>query len=163
MVSNATQKSRKEYLTEVLNGVRKLGNREFEDLINELFEKNGYKQVDRNWFDKKGGDVDIVFKCFSENTLMYNIFDICSINMPHIYIQAKKKSGSDFGDKNGIDQLIKMKEYISEKNPILMVINLTDDFTEESKKVAFDEGIILIDGLTFASLLVRFGIHVELE
>ena len=50
-----------------------------------------------------------------------------------------------------------------EKNVILMVINLTDEFSDEAKEKADENGIILINGLTFASLLVRYGIEVDIR
>ena len=50
-----------------------------------------------------------------------------------------------------------------EKNVILMVINLTDEFFDEAKEKADENGIILINGLTFASLLVRYGIEVDIR
>ena len=80
--------------------------------------------------------------------------------MPHIYVQAKK-IGKDYGDEVGVDQLVKMEEHIPEKNAILIVINLTDEFSEGAKNKAEENGIILINGATFASLLVRYGIEVE--
>ena len=58
-------------------------------------------------------------------------------------------------------QLAKMEEHIPEKNAILMVINLTDEFSEDAKNKAKENGIILINGFTFASLLVRYGIEVD--
>lgn len=92
---------------------------------------------------------------------MYNIYEICDVKMPHIYVQAKKKTGQDTGDIVGVDQLVKMEARIPEKNAILMVINLTDEFSEEAK--ADEKGIILINGSTFASLLVRYGIEVDIR
>ena len=83
--------------------------------------------------------------------------------MPHIYVQAKKKTGKDIGDIVGVDQLVKMEERIPEKNAILMVINLTDEFSDEAKEKADENGIILINGLTFASLLVRYGLEVDIQ
>ena len=124
--------------------------------------KNGEAVTDKNWYDGEGGDVDIVFEAFNENTLMHNIYEICEIEKPHIYVQAKKKTGTDYGDVVGVEQLIQMESKIAEKNAILIVINLTDCFTEEAKIKAKENGIILIDGITFASLLVRYGIEVEI-
>ena len=89
--------------------------------------------------------------------------EICDVKMPHIYVQAKKKTGKDTGDIVGVDQLVKMEERILEKNAILMVINLTDEFSDEAKEKADENGIILINGLTFASLLVRYGIEVDIR
>ena len=44
-----------------------------------------------------------------------------------------------------------------------MVINLTDEFSEEAKAKADEKGIILINGSTFESLLVRYGIEVDIR
>lgn len=46
---------------------------------------------------------------------MYNIYEICDVKMPHIYVQAKKKTGQDTGDIVGVDQLVKMEARIPEK------------------------------------------------
>lgn len=163
MISLATSNPRNQYLEQIRSALQRIDNHKFEDVIGELFEKNGYTLTDKNWYDKEGGDVDLVFECFNKNTLMYNIFEICDVKMPHIYVQAKKKTGKDYGDKVGVDQLVKMEERIPEKNAILMVINLTDEFSGEAKEKADDNGIILINGLTFASLLVRYGIEVDIK
>lgn len=161
MVNHATLPSREQYLQQIVTALRNIDNHRFEDLIGELFEKNGYTFAGRNWYDKEGGDVDVYFESFNKNTLMYNVFEICDVMMPHIYIQAKKKTGKDYGDIVGVDQLIKMEDHIPEKNAILMVINLTEEFSEEAKKRAEEKGIILINGIAFASLLVRYGIEVD--
>ena len=42
-----------------------------------------------------------------------------------------------------------------------MVINLTDEFSDQAKEKADENGIILINGLTFASLLVRYILNPE--
>ena len=46
---------------------------------------------------------------------MHNIYEICDIEKPHIYVQAKKKTGTDYGDVIGVEQLIQMESKISEK------------------------------------------------
>lgn len=163
MVSRATVSARNQYLEQIKSALQKIDNHKFEDIIGELFIKNGYTLTDNNWYDGEGGDVDLVFECFNQNTLMYNIYEICDVKMPHIYVQAKKKKGKDAGDIVGVDQLVKMEERILEKNAILMVINLTDEFSDEAKEKADENGIILINGLTFASLLVRYGIEVDIR
>jgi len=163
MVNTATRGSRRSYLESIVDALRNLKNHKFEDLIGELFKKNGYSITDKNWFDGEGGDVDIVFEAFNDNTLMHNIYEICEVEKPHIYVQAKKKTGTDYGDIVGVEQLIQMEKKIPEKNAILIVINLTDRFTEDAQTKAKENGIILIDGITFASLLVRYGIEVEIN
>lgn len=161
MVSSATAAARNQYLEEIVRALQKLDNHKFEEIIGELFQKNGYTKTDQNWYDREGGDVDLVFESFNRSTLMYHVFEICDVKMPHIYVQAKKKTGTDAGDIVGVDQLVKMEERIPEKNAVLMVINLTDAFSEEAKAKAEENGIILMNGRTFASLLVRYGIEVN--
>ena len=163
MVSSATTSARNQYLEEIVAALQKLDNHKFEEIIGELFQKNGYTKTDQNWYDREGGDVDLVFESFCQNTLMHNLFEICDVKMPHIYVQAKKKTGKDSGDLVGVEQLVKMEERIPEKNAVLMVINLTDAFSDEAKIKAEENGILLLNGRTFASLLVRYGIEVELS
>ncbi|RHQ30714.1 hypothetical protein DWY84_13340 [Clostridium sp. AF27-2AA] len=45
----------------------------------------------------------------------------------------------------------------------MLVINLTDEFSDQAKEKADENGIILINGLTFASLLMRYGIEVDIR
>ena len=161
MVGYGTRDKRKDYLESIKTTLQNIGNKEFETIIAELFEKNGYALIGNNWYDSEGGDVDLIFEGFGKDTLMLDIFSFSTTCMPNIYIQAKKKTGNDSKDTVGVEQLIKMKTLIPEKNAILMVINLTDGFTKEAKKISEDEGIILVDGMTFASLLVRYGINVD--
>jgi len=160
MIGYGTRTERQPYLESIKTTLQNIGNKEFEKVIGELFEKNGYALIDTNWFDGEGGDVDLIFEGFGKDTLMFDIYSSSTAIMPNIYVQAKKKTGNDAKDIIGVEQLIKMKESISESNSILMVINLTDRFTEGAKTLAEDEGVILVDGMTFASLLVRYGIDV---
>lgn len=159
-VASATVEARQVYLSNIVNVIQNWPNKKLEIIIQELFAKNGYVKTDNNWYDGEGGDVDIAFKCFAENTLMENIYSLCDdTEMPEIFIQAKKKTGTDNNDINGIMQLLKMAQKVSNK-PILIVINLTSDFTNDAKRLAKDEGVILINGIMFASLLVRYGIDI---
>jgi restriction endonuclease Mrr len=162
MISQATKEARKQYIDAVKETLQKIDNDKFEKLIKELFEKNGHTCTNTHWYDKKGGDVDLVFEGFGKNTLMYNIYDICDEKMPFVYVQAKKKTGNDREDRVGVSQLLKMKEYIPKENAVMIVINLTEEFSDEAKAQASENGIILINGATFASLLVRYGIDVDI-
>lgn len=165
IIAAPTDEARKAYLQDINRKLSSLFSPNFlENLIVELFEKNGYAQIGRNWYDKHGGDVDIVFEAWNKNTLLYDIYDICEQEMPHVYVQAKSKQGKDYNDVEGINQLIGMMPKIKEQgNAIFILINTTDKFSETAKELAMENGIILIDGLTFASLLVRYGIFVRME
>ena len=162
MVGNATVDNRKQYLNSVKMAMQKIDNKNFEYLINELFVKNGYDLVRGNFYDREGGDADLIYECFNKNSLMYNIYDICDdVTMPRIYVQAKNKKNTDCAAIVGVEQLLKIKEKVKAKNAILIVINLTDTFTEDAKIKASENGILLINGDTFASLLIRYGIEVN--
>ena len=50
-----------------------------------------------------------------------------------------------------------------QKGPLGFAICMTDEFSDEAKEKADENGIILINGLTFASLLVRYGIEVDIR
>lgn len=165
IVDATTDEARKFYLQDISKKISSLFSPNFlENLIVELFEKNGYAKTGRNWYDKHGGDIDIVFEAWNKNTLLYDIYDICEQEMPHVYVQAKSKQGKDYNDVEGINQLIGMMPKIKEQgNAIFILINTTDKFSETAKELAMENGIILIDGLTFASLLVRYGISMRME
>ena len=162
MIGTATTEPRIQYLNQVKSSLQKMNNHRFEDLICELFVKCGYSLVRKNWYDKEGGDVDLIFECFSKNTLMHNVFEIWGTEMPFIYVQAKKKTGKDSGDVIGVDQLIKMEKRIKDRSSIKIVINLTDEFSPEAKTIAERKNIILINGLAFSSLLVKYGIDADI-
>lgn len=90
MVSRATASARNQYLEQIKSALQKIDNHKFEDIIGELFIKNGYTLTDNNWYDGEGGDVDLVFECFNRNTLMYNIYEICDVK---IRMRMKRSSG----------------------------------------------------------------------
>lgn len=164
MIDIGTREKREGYLKHIVDALRNLNNHKFEDIIAELFEKNGYLVVGNNRYDRDGGDIDIIFEAYNRNTLMHNIYEICELESPHIHVQAKKKKGIDLDDINGVKQLIKMRDdEVIEKNSIYILISLVDYFTEDTKIEANKNGIILINGITFASLLVRYGIEVEIS
>lgn len=162
MIRKDSNEARLGYLQTVLKGLREIDNRDFEDVIAELFEKNGYALVGRNQYDRKGGDVDLIFESCKHDSLMHHIFETCG-DMSHIYVQAKKKKGKDAKDIIGVEQLKKMRSRIKENNATLILINLTDKFSNEAMAEASENGIILINGITFASILVGYGIDPTLS
>ena len=139
--------------------MRFLQNSTFEKIIEDLFIKNGYTKVRNNYYDGSGGDVDLVFKAFNTGSLMYDIFKMYDDDIsPEIYIQAKKKNGKDLNDIDGINQLIQIAQK-DNKPKVLILINLTDDFTLDAKALAEQFGVVLLNGKAFASLLLRHGLE----
>lgn len=157
ILSEACGVEKKAYLDEILKKIRGWSGDSLEKIIKALFEKNGYALVKANHYDKQGGDVDLVFDCFPENSLMSSVYS-ASANcvMPSICIQAKNKKGQDYNDLKGIEQLVKMRE--NYERPILILINTEDEFTIDAKNRAISENVVLLNGVAFADLLVRYGL-----
>lgn len=150
---------RTEYLKALVDQINGWSGRNLEKLIVELFEKNNYRVVRTNNYDGKGADVDIEMVALSEGTLGYDLFTMNeSGSLPKICIQAKNKAGRDTGDKEGVNQLIQSKSSNPNANISYVLINLAKDFTEGSQELARKNGIALINGIEFASLLVKYGV-----
>lgn len=152
-----TMEERTRYLKKIVERVNLWNPSQLENVITELFEKNGYIKIDNNRYDKQGGDIDIIFSSFAPNTLMSDVFLLSnSVDMPQIRVQAKKKTGIDLGDTKGVEQLIQMQ---GDEQTINIVINTTDEFSESAKEYA-GKNVVLINGLQFAALLVKYGLDV---
>ena len=155
-IYDSTLNERKSYLEAIVKTIRHWSPRKLEDVIQQLFERNGYELIGKNKYDKKGGDIDLIFS--DKKSLMNTIYDLTS-KTSNIHIQAKNKIGNDSNDIEGVNQLAKM-EAKEDKHNIMILISLVDDFNEETKKSANDNNVILINGVNFASLLVRYGIDI---
>lgn len=154
-----TYESRLSYLKDIVSQINRWDSRQLEKIIQELFEKNGYVKIDGNRYDKNGGDIDLVFNPFVSKSLLEDIVNMSKNPlMSEIRVQAKKKTNKDTFDSEGVTQLEKSTG--SEK-AINILINLTSDFDEDTKTKAAEKGITLINGIDFASLLVRYGIEVS--
>ena len=135
-----------------------IGNHQFEDLITELFNRNGYEKIDGNQFDGKGADVDIEFQLAQSDSLIASLFkknqDIDNVTLPNIRVQAKKKTGVDMNDKIAIEQLIKS---VGSDDNINIVISSADIFTDETMNLANKEKVILLNGDMLAELILEYG------
>ncbi len=157
--SKACVDKRNKYLESIVDEINGWSGRNLEKLIVELFEKNNLRVVRTNNYDKKGADVDVEVVAPIEGTLGYDLFTMNeSGSLPRICIQAKNKTGQDKNDKEGVDQLVLSKSNSSDSNVSYVLINLAKDFTEESQELARKNGITLINGYEFASLLVKYGL-----
>lgn len=156
ILSEECKRAREGYLKTILGVINRWNGNSFERIIQSVFERNGYIMIGKNQFDGQGGDVDLVFKCFTEKSLMDSLFSNAECDRPDICIQAKNKSDQDYDDVKGIEQLVKMRDrYVS---PILILINTEHDFTREAREQADSNGVILLNGMAFADLLVRYGL-----
>jgi len=157
-LSTPTKNVRDAYCDEIVKQINLWQPHHLEKIIEELFTKNGYIKTGNNRYDRNGGDIDIIFNSFIPNTLMGDIFDISkNVHVPEIRVQAKNKKGVDSGDIEGIEQLCKMEGFNSSIN---IVINTTKEFHEDSIELAAEKGVILINGRSFANLLIKYGIDI---
>jgi len=137
--------------------------KQLERIIEELFTRCGYRCINSNIYDGQGADVDLVFESFTGNTLLKSISELSSELsrelVPVIHVQAKNKRGIDDNDIEGAFQLVRTEGYEKQIN---ILINMTQEFSGETKKYAAEKGIILINGFDFASLLVKYGIDTNI-
>lgn len=152
-----TFNAREQYLQSIVDEINKWAPGKLEDIICELFEKQGYAVIDKHNYDRKGGDIDVICNVFAPGSFLADVCTISEnddITLPEVRIQAKNKKGKDTGDQDGVKQLLAMPG--SEK-AINILINTTPEFTEDAKKVA-GKNVILINGKQFAALLIKYGL-----
>lgn len=162
-LNQATAEAGKAYLDSIVDALRRWDNTRFEKVIADLFEQNGYTKIGNNHYDGKGGDVDIQFSAHPADSLMDTIENLLTIETPEIWpeiwVQAKKKTGIDQNDCAGINQLVQMKASDAPAaSPVMILISLVDNFTPEAKALAKANNVFLIDGRSFAALLLRYGL-----
>ena len=151
--------ARNDYLLNIIGVINGWEATQLERIIEELFTRCGYSCIARNVYDGHGADVDLVFESFASNTLLESISKISSDLVPVIHVQAKNKKGIDDNDIEGALQLAGTEGYEKQIN---ILINTTSEFSSEVKKYADENGIILINGFDFASLLIKYGIDTNI-
>ncbi len=123
-----------------------------EEIVEGLFRRAGFQVVRRQWH-KDGGDVDRVF------TLELNAPALLDLIAPDVAVtlqfnvQVKQKTGIDYNDVHGVEQLLIMKT--NSPNEYSILISTADSFTEPCRKLAADKGVILIDGIQFAEIILK--------
>ncbi|MCZ2150699.1 MAG: restriction endonuclease [Bryobacterales bacterium] len=68
-------------------------------------------------------------------------------------VQVKQKTGIDYGDVHGVEQLLIMKT--NSPNEYSILISSADSFTEPCRKLAAANGVILVDGMQFAEIILK--------
>lgn len=83
------------------------------------------------------------------------------LNNHTILIQVKAHQG--FTDKWAVDQITSyahtIERNLEDKTSQLWVISTCDDYTEETKRLAKEKGVLLINGLDFAEMLIDNGLY----
>ena len=131
---------------------RNLGNREIEKIVAVVFEKMGYECIQKNSYDRKGGDADLIFRHKDLNDL----FDVAENDTDvsnEIYVQVKNKTGTDNSDIDGVNQLITRTKDIPGATKIL--ISTADSFTEACAALARENNVLLINGKGFMRLVFK--------
>lgn len=83
------------------------------------------------------------------------------LNSHTILIQVKAHQGST--DKWAVEQISSyahtIKRNLEDKTSQLWVVSTCDDYTEETKKLAKEKGVLLVNGLDFAEMLIDNGLY----
>ena len=157
-LSAPTLSAKLDYLNKIVEQINLWNPSQLERIIEELFVSNGYEKRANNRYDREGGDIDLVFAPYPKNSLMQQFYATSnSLDMQEIRVQAKKKIGKDTNDLEGILQLAKMDGH---ETSINILINTTTSFSDEAKEEAAKRSILLINGIEFAGLLVKFGLDI---
>ena len=145
-----------EFLTGVFEKVKKVMTEElrnmppsggaisFEGLCEKLLQENGYKVVQRNQYDRQGGDVDLVCSRSRRDTSVFEGGDVT------LFVQIKKHK-----EKTGPEAVNQVLKMISEdQHADGCVMSMADGFTEDAEQLAKDHGIVLLDRHKICGLLV---------
>lgn len=127
----------KDILTEKLRSIPPSGRRavSFEGVCEQLLKEEGYEIVKNNWYDRQGGDVDLVCKRSRQDTSIFESGDVT------LFVQIKKHEGET--DEGAVSQVIKMLKKQPEAHGCVM--STADGFTAKAKDLARDYGIVLLD------------------
>ena len=105
-------------------------------LVKDLFTKNGHRLVDEN--------SGFTFEVFSERDILHDCYTTDTI--PKIFVGVKNLGDSY---ENAFAQFDKANTHIR------ILIDFTEQFDEKITALAKERNIMLIDGLTFANILMR--------
>ena len=125
--------------------LRSLTSADFEGLCERLLKLHGYTIVRRNWFDKQGGDVDLICRRSRSDTSPFENGNVT------LFVQIKKHEGET--DKRAVQQVLRMLE--EEMQADGCVMSMADDYTESAKKLARDNGVALLNKDAICSLFLK--------
>jgi hypothetical protein len=125
----------------------------FQNLVKGLFIKSGYEYQKENLYDGQGGDIDLIFT-MPNKELVNDILGLSNnVVVPRINIQVKNKNGNDLNDIEGVNQLTRM----SRPGDINILINITNEFTEDCKVAAQNGNVILVNWAAFAKIYLQYS------
>ena len=114
---------------------------QFEAAVGEAFKQKGYEFI-RSKSTKNGGDADHVFAL-----PMPGFEDALLDRTPLVIVQVKHKHGVDSDDVHGVNQLVNWKSDEGEEVRFKVLFSSADSFTENCKKIADANDVILICGI----------------
>jgi len=135
-------------LLDYLKAIRKLRFNHLEDLVKEAFIQGGYEFAGGHLYDRKGGDVDLIF---TRKIPIISDFTASGID---VFVQVKQKSGEDLGDVAHIDQIALIAA--DKPQAIKILISTADDFSEECQRRAEEENVMLVSGPQVAEILLKY-------
>ncbi len=125
----------------------------YEKLIRQVMEVSGIHVERTNWYNRSGGDVDILGT--AAIPFVSELSGLDSVVM----VQAKLKSGEDPDDEEGVRQLSDMEtEYMNDNdsvNIIKVLISTVPRFSKKCQEAALKNNVTLINGDQIADLMVR--------
>jgi restriction endonuclease Mrr len=137
-----------QFLQELLNRLRTLPPRQLERLIHSIFQNQGYTVEATQSYDRQGGDADLIASRPLPVLSAIDEFD------QKIYIQIKQKAGEDHADHEGIEQLV--RRAAGDRSPILILMSTADKFSDECKRQASENGVLLLGGTRLARALLPY-------
>lgn len=147
-VKNIFSTMRQDTYKTILEKVRGLPSRDLEMLIESAFESNGFSIEETNHYDGLGGDADLVV-----SLPIPILSDVLDFNLK-VFIQAKQKSGKDWDEEKGIDQLIKISA--DEKFCLRILISTSDDLSPAARAKADEHDVFIVSDVDTARLLSKF-------
>jgi len=115
----------------------------FEEVCRLLLTSAGYEVEREHQYDGKGGDVDFVLRRS----------DVSPFEMEEtlLFVQVKKHSGET--GRGAVQQVLRMMKQEPDANGC--VVTLADEFTDDARTLAENNGIALINGPTACRLLIE--------
>jgi hypothetical protein len=138
---------------QVLEKLRAFPPSKLEEIVEGLFLRAKFEVQRRQWYDRCGGDVDRVFTLELAIPPLLDLIGGIAITL-QLNVQVKQKTGIDQGDICGVEQLLKMRTNAANEYSIL--ISTADSFTDGCRKLAAENGVILIDGIKFAEIILKY-------
>lgn len=138
---NESRKKAAESLMEYVNN--EWGHDQFEAAVGGAFERKGYDRL-RGKSTRNGGDADHVFSLpmpgfdGDDGALLEHI--------PLLIVQVKHKTGTDYGDVEGVNQLVNWRPGDGEAVRYKVLFSSAESFTEDCKRIAEANDVILICG-----------------